>query len=263
MEWLQEHYWNVETTIAKRNNYLFSLNDIVTSRKEDFVVILNNDMRFEENFICAMLPHFKDPDVFAVMARVMDWNGKLLTTGQRIGRIQRFWFYKSWRHDIEHSCLTLDAGGGCAAFRRSMFMELGGFDPLYHPAYCEDTDLSYRAWRRGWRIVYEPGSTIYHRIGATLDETEGGRPSVTRLIRRNEILFALRNVGGWGFAAAFIGLLPIRMARNALAGNHATWQGAFQAIPRFPAALCRRICDQRNRVRNDADFLDAIQRSGT
>ena len=260
--YINENFPTVEVVIAKENDYLFSLNDAVAERSEDIVVILNNDMRFDEQFVASMLPHFRVSDVFAVTAKVYDWEGKRLTTGQRTANIHHFWFYKKWRMNIVQPCLTLDAGGGCAAFRRSMFMELDGFDPLYRPAYWEDTDLSYRAWRRGWKVIYEPASIMYHRVGATLDETEGGRPAVTRIIRRNEILFILRNVGGWLFLTGFLALLPVRMVRNALSGNHFLWQGALQAIPRIPAALWRRWGDRKWVSRSDDEFLLEIMHDG-
>jgi GT2 family glycosyltransferase len=257
IEWLHQHYPQIEVQIADRNDYLFSLNHVVASRAEDIVVILNNDMHFDEDFISALLPHFDSADVFAVSARVLDWDGRRVTTGQRLGDKRRLWFYKSWNFEAGSACLTLDAGGGCAAFRRTMYVALGGFDPLYRPAYWEDTDLSYRAWRRGWRVVYEPASVIYHRVSATLDETQGGRPAVTRLIRRNEVIFALRNVGGWGFAVGYLALLPLRMIRNAMMRNHAFWRGALRALPRIPAALARRTADHHRR--SDDEFLDEIR----
>ncbi len=84
----------------------------------------------------------------------------------------------------------------------AQFVELGGFDPLYRPAYFEDVDLSYRAWMRGWRTVYEPESIIYHRIGATL-----GPPSaearMQRLLARNHALCTMKNVAD-GAALVFI-----------------------------------------------------------
>lgn len=257
VEWLHQNYPQVEVQIADRNDYLFSLNQVVASRAEDIVVILNNDMHFDEDFISALLPHFSSADVFAVSARVLDWDGTRVTTGQRLGEKRRLWFYKSWNFEAGRSCLTLDAGGGCAAFRRDMYVALGGFDPLYRPAYWEDTDLSYRAWRQGWKVVYEPSSVIYHRVSATLDETQGGRPAVTRLIRRNEVIFALRNVGGWGFVVGYLALLPVRMIRNAMMSNHAFWKGALRALPRIPAALARRAADRDRR--SDDEFLDEIR----
>ena len=259
VEWLRQHYRDVEVEIAERNDYLFSLNRVVASRSEDVVVILNNDMHFDDDFIAVMLPHFSSADVFAVSAKVMDWDGERVTAGQRVAEKRRLWFYKSWNLEAGRPCLTLDAGGGCAAFRRSMYVELGGFDPLYRPGYWEDTDLSYRAWRRGGKVIHEPASVIYHRVSATMDETEGGRPAVTRLIRRNEVIFALRNVGGWGFASCYLALLPIRMVRNAIMKNHAFWQGALQAVPRSPAALARRATDRFRR--SDDEFLQEIRAS--
>ena len=256
IEWLHQHCKEVEVQIAERNDYLFSLNRVVESRSEDVVVILNNDMHFDDDFIAAMLPHFTSADCFAVSAKVLDWEGKRVTAGQRVAEKRKFWFYKSWKETTEPR-LTLDAGGGCSSFRRKMYVQLGGFDPLYRPGYWEDTDLSYRAWRRGWKIVYEPSSIIYHRVGATMDETQGGRPAVTRLIRRNEILFALRNVGGWAFAVGYLVLLPLRIVRNAILKNHTFWQGALQALPRIPAALMRRATDRRQR--SDDEFLKEIR----
>jgi len=260
--YIKNNFPSVEVVIAKSNDYLFSLNDAVAERTEDIVIILNNDMRFDKQFVAAMLPHFQAPEVFAVTAKVYDWEGERLTTGQRIADIHHCWFYKQWNMNVGRPCFTLDAGGGCAAFRRSMYMELGGFDTLYRPAYWEDTDLSYRAWGRGWKVIYEPASIMYHKIGATLDETEGGRPAVTRIIRRNEILFVLRNVGGWPFVAGFLALLPVRMVRNALGGNHPMWQGALQAATRIPAALWRRWRDGKFTTRKDNEFLLEIKQDG-
>jgi GT2 family glycosyltransferase len=260
--YIGNNFPSVEVVIAKANDYLFSLNDVVAERTEEIVVILNNDMHFDQQFVAAMLPHFRDPDLFAVTARVFDWEGVRLTTGQRLAEVRNFWFYREWRREAEVPCRSLDAGGGCAAFRRSMFLELGGFNTLYRPAYWEDTDLSYRAWRRGWKVLYEPASIIYHRIGATLDETEGGTPAVTRLIRRNEILFALRNVGNWWFVAGFLFLLPVRMARHAFGGNHEFWCGALQALPRVPHALAQRWLGRKAAIRSDREFLADIRRDG-
>ena len=49
------------------------------------------------------------------------------------------------------------------AMDRLKFLTLGGFSRLFYPMYCDDTDLGFRAWRRGWRSIYEPQSVLYHR----------------------------------------------------------------------------------------------------
>jgi GT2 family glycosyltransferase len=238
--WLRAECPDVEVVIAERNDYLFSLNPVVAGRSEDVVVILNNDMRVDADFLAPLLAHFDDPSVFAATALVLDWDGVRQTTGQRRMAVRRCWYYQWWDLDVRHPVYTLDAGGGCAAFRRTFFAELGGFDPLYRPAYFEDIDLSYRAWMRGWRTVFEPRSIIYHREGATLqDRTREAR--FRTLLARNQALFTLKNVGGWAFVLGYLALIPVRILR----GDPYTSRGLLRAAPRAARALLKRIGRRR------------------
>lgn len=49
----------------------------------------------------------------------------------------------------------------CLLVRRSAFTELEGFDPALF-LYCEDVDLSWRAWLAGWRCLYVPSARCLH-----------------------------------------------------------------------------------------------------
>ena len=62
LAWLGQRHPAVQAIVCEANDCLFSLNKVVASRSEDFVVILNNDIRVDERFVMAMLPHFKDLD---------------------------------------------------------------------------------------------------------------------------------------------------------------------------------------------------------
>ncbi len=242
--WLREHCPDVEVVVAERNDYLFSLNPIVAARPEDIVVILNNDMRVDADFLAPLVAHFADETVFGATARVLDWDGTRQTTGQRLMRIRHCWYYQWWDLAVRRPVYTLDAGGGCAAFRRSFFVALGGFDPLYRPAYFEDVDLSYRAWMRGWRTVFEPRSVIYHREGATLQDR--ARESRFRtLLARNQALFTMKNVGEWGFLAGYLALIPWRMLRGFSRGDPYTARGLLAALPRAPRAVANRFTRRR------------------
>jgi GT2 family glycosyltransferase len=244
VEWLRAECPDVEIVVAERNDYLFSLNPIVAARTEDVVVILNNDMRVDADFLAPLVDHFADPTLFGATARVLDWDGARATTGQRRMRIRHCWYYQWWDLDVARPVYTLDAGGGCAAFRRTFFTALGGFDPLYRPAYFEDVDLSYRAWMRGWRTVFEPRSIIYHREGATL--RDGTREARFRtLLARNQALFTLKNVGEWGFLAGYLALMPWRIARGWLFGDPYTARGLVASIPRTPRAIAARFARRR------------------
>lgn len=51
--------------------------------------------------------------------------------------------------------------GACVLFRREAFEAAGGFDEGYWNGY-EDVDLCLTLRDAGWRVVYEPASTLYH-----------------------------------------------------------------------------------------------------
>ncbi len=257
-DWVRTNFPEFEVVVAERNDYLFSLNPIVAARPEEIVVVLNNDMRVEPDFLLPLVEHFEDPDVFATTAKVMNWDGDQQTTAPRQMEIRRWWVKKWWEMSVDEPAHTFEAGGGCSAYRRWMYAALGGYDPLYRPGYSEDTDLTYRAWQRGWRSIYEPRSVIYHRVGATLyDPTRQERFEAN--LARNHALFTVKNVEGWGFVAIYLLLLPVRILRNRLAGNHAISTGLADAVPRLLDALRGRIRASRPDRLTHADIASVVR----
>ena len=65
----RERFPMVEIVIAPINDFLFTLNGVVRARTEEIVVIVNNDMRFDRQFVAALLPHFDDPNCSASVPR--------------------------------------------------------------------------------------------------------------------------------------------------------------------------------------------------
>ena len=236
----REHFPGVEIVVSPRNDFLFSLNAVVSGRREDVVIVLNNDMRFAPGFVAPLLAHFTDPAVFAVGAGIRDWDDVADTVGPRCARIQRCWFYKWWSLDRQHTAFTLEACAGAVAYRRSMFTELEGFDSLYRPGYYEDLDLSYRAWARGWTVIYEPASRVYHRISASM-KARHGQVEQDRLFYRNHVLFTAKNIGGTAFLLGFLLLLPLRALRPLIRGDRVPLVGVMRALPSLPRAIARRL----------------------
>lgn len=248
----------VEVVVAAKNDFLFSLNEVVKARDEQIVVLLNNDMRFDADFVDPMIEHMSGNDVFAVGARLMEWDGSRQQNAPRRGWIERGWFYNRWATEVEGPAHTLEAPGGASAYRREMFVELGGFDPLYRPGYYEDFDLAYRAWSRGWRSIYEPRSMIFHRESVTLTEVLGdGRRARVHL--RNHLLFTAKNIGGTGFLALFIALLPIRAIRPLARGDSSMARAVLDALPRLSRALRARARRSRSALQTRG-VLAAVER---
>jgi len=66
---------------------------------------------------------------------------------------------------------------------------LNGFDPVFAPAYYEDTDYCLRAWQAGFRVVYEPTVLLEH---VEWGSAKGN--SATELMERNRAVFQSRHV---------------------------------------------------------------------
>ena len=77
--------------------------------------------------------------------------------------------YEVDRGQYDESC-EVSAFSGCSVMiRKETFEKLGGFDPAFF-AYYEDTDLSWRMRKAGWKIVYEPKSVVRHHRSGTSGE---------------------------------------------------------------------------------------------
>jgi GT2 family glycosyltransferase/glycosyltransferase involved in cell wall biosynthesis len=171
----------------------------------DIVVLLNSDMRVDAGFLAPLLEGFADPAVFAVSCQIFFSDpGKLR---EETGLTQGWWQDGGLRvrHRIDPAIGGLFpcfyGGGGSCAFDRRKFAELGGFDHLLAPFYLEDADLGYLAWKRGWKVLYQPRSVVYHEHRGTI----GKRFSdayIQTVLKKNFLLFCWKNIHEWPRLAA-------------------------------------------------------------
>jgi len=185
--WIGREFSSVQAIVAPKNDFLFSYNWLAQKRSEDILVLLNNDLRVDSNFLAPLIRHFESPDVFSVSARSYDWNGAEVTSGP--ARLNFNNGFYSWKFDTERqkTCYTLFTSGGFMAVDRKKFVELGGFNRLFYPAYCEDLDLCFRAWRCGWRCIYEPASVVRHREQGSWSATQNS--GATQLTLKHSLFF--------------------------------------------------------------------------
>lgn len=57
---------------------------------------------------------------------------------------------------------TTWCSGAAALIRRKAFDEVGQFDERLYFMYCEDVDLSWKMWLRGWKCIYFSGAGVRH-----------------------------------------------------------------------------------------------------
>ena len=182
-DWVLRHHPWTEVVTAPRNDYLYSYNWLLARRTEDIVVLLNNDLRLTPGFLSPLLQHFDAEDVFSVGASSRDWENTRSTCGPAQLKHHHGLYYWDWDRERQVLAHTLFTSGGFMAVDRQRFLMLGGFNRLYYPGYGEDLDLCFRAWRRGWRCIFEPASLVYHRESGTFSH------KASRLMQRSRFLF--------------------------------------------------------------------------
>jgi len=183
--------------IANQRNAGFgvSCNRGVRRAAHRLVLLLNNDVRISRETIYGLTRHFDDSQVFAVHCQVFDMkSSRLVGTGKLAGFSRGFIrVHSSYVEsgspvgDASRPFYSAFAGGGSAMFDRNKFEEVGGFDELLSPYYWEDVELSYRAWKRGYKILYEPQATATHRISSTIGKLD--RRPVRIIQQRNRLIF--------------------------------------------------------------------------
>jgi GT2 family glycosyltransferase len=239
-EFVRSNYDDYQYTFSNANDYLFSLNEFVDNLSDEWVLMLNDDMKLEENVLNELIPLIrKDKNLFAVSCRIMDFDGNFTASAVRTAKYSKGWVYTRWMDSSESQLkYTLYPGGGSAIFRTAYFNELNGFDPLYRPAYAEDMDLGTRAWQKKWMTIYNPRAILYHREGGTIND-QYKKDKLEQTMYKNHVLWMIKNSRQPGFLPWFFLMLPYRLIYNFFKSrNH--FKALLQALKKSPVALKKR-----------------------
>ncbi|OGY18547.1 MAG: hypothetical protein A3F04_00535 [Candidatus Chisholmbacteria bacterium RIFCSPHIGHO2_12_FULL_49_9] len=251
VELLKAKYPEVRLLVNSKNlRFAKACNRGVQHAKGEIVILLNTDVYPEPNFLTALEPHFNDPGVFAVGCQEMVGEK---TRGKAIGRFEKGLLVHAEAKNRTPGP-TLWAFGGSAAFRREMWLKLRGMDTLFHPAYWEDIDLSYRAWKRGWEVHFEPQSIVHHEPEST-NVSAFGRERIRRIAAKNQILFVWKNIHDPAMIVSHIVWLPWLFLRAVCTSDKAFVAGTLKAFLKFPQAIRKRWKEKRLCIVSDREVL--------
>jgi GT2 family glycosyltransferase len=248
---LESSYPWVQVVAESANRSVTAYNDGVAKSRAGWVLLLNNDMTFAPGFAVPLLGFVAEhPDVFAVGSRLVDPAGGV----EKCRNVCR-WSH-GWLSTATVSCLDPSPAfyvGTHALFNRQKFMALGGFDDAFFPFYSEDLDLCYRAWKRGWEVYVEPGSSITHAhmgtIGSAFD-----RRYVLSIAARNRYLVQWRNIDDPEARRLHRFLLPLNIAACVAAGKLYYLGALRSAWAQRERAEEFRHRDSRSRVLSDREI---------
>ncbi len=152
-------------------------NSAIKHASGDIIVFLDADALASPQYIEEMVAGFSGEDVAGV-------NGRAIESMQKT-------IYDKWRKEVlfqewgdAHREEVYFLFGMCAAYRKKVLEEVGGFSELFRIS-GEDMDISYRIRKMGHRLVYTPKALVYHL-------REDSRETIRRMTFRHCF---------WGFLA--------------------------------------------------------------
>lgn len=239
---IKEKFPKVKLLVNRKNlGFTGTVNRGVSAAEGEIIILLNTDVVPKEDLLKAVLPHFKDPEVFAVSFNEGKWS------------FARGVFYHGF---IEHRPgeksevikESFWASGGSAAFDKKKWIFLKGLDSIYSPFYWEDVDISYRAQMLGWKIIWEPKAQVIHEHEATIGKFFKGRKKFW-VAERNQLIFFWKNISSPKFWMQHLIWLPARLLKPGY------WVPFLWALSKLPLILRRQIANRSLRKVSDGEIL--------
>lgn len=247
----------VDNTNKKDAGFSKNVNRGVRLATGDILILLNSDVAPHKNFLEPLLKHFEEAIVFAVAC--MDESiedGKTVLRGRGVGSWQRG-FLMHQRGEVDKTN-TLWVSGGSGAFRKSVWDKLGGLDVLYNPFYWEDIDLSYRALKAGYKLVFEPKSVVTHEHEKGAIKTKFKTGQVRKIVYRNQFTFVWKNITEQRLLTSHIFWLPYHCLKAISVKDWKFFSGLYEAYMRLPQIKQARAKAKKLFVRKDSDILRKI-----
>jgi GT2 family glycosyltransferase len=145
--------------------------------KGDLIIFLDDDVLVRKSLIVNHVINFLDPNIAATCGRVITLGQSIEPYHRRVGRIGPLGgvsggFSSTIRQEV-------DTVIGCnTCWNKSVYLSLKGIDEQFTGnAIRLETDLSLRAKKRGYKIVFEPKAIVIHNRAVS----GGARKSEGRL----------------------------------------------------------------------------------
>lgn len=244
------------TFVNHQHNVGFSsnVNRGVKKANGDIIILLNSDVAPQKGFLVPLLSHFTNELVFAVgCLDLSQENGKEKKRGRGVGTWTKgFLVHRAGSLDKP---TTLWASGGSSAFRKEIWDSLSGMLPLYNPFYWEDIDLSYRAQKAGYLVLFEAESRVIHSHDEGSIKTQFTSQNITTTAYRNQFYFVWLNITDPSFLVSHLLWLPYHLLTALRRRDAALYRGLGSALLHMPEVLQVRKRNKKLFKKTDVEIL--------
>jgi GT2 family glycosyltransferase len=240
-------------TRRRKSGFALACNLGFSACRYEIVILLANDLVVDKEFILPLLPHFREERVFGVACKSLLRDQTSFNSGGKIGEFSMGFWRPFRNYDVTNGLETSSRDGpyysfciyrGFCALDRRKLQELGGFEPMMSPFYWEDVELSYRAWKRGWVIHYEPRSIVYLDTGNGSHQPYLG-VRLERINIRNRFIFMWKNLHDPGMLLLHLGGILILALQAVFTVRAAFFLGLWDTLRALPAIFSKRRQERR------------------
>ncbi|HRN69594.1 MAG TPA: glycosyltransferase family 2 protein [Candidatus Woesebacteria bacterium] len=237
------------TLIENKTNLGFAptVNIGFSHAKNDSVLLLNSDVVLQDDSYKKALLHFTDTSIFAISFAQKEKNGEI------VGKNKIYWekgFFQHSKADNFYFGINGWAEGGSCLIDRKKFNILKGFDEIYSPFYWEDIDLSYRAWKKGYVVLFDPSIVVEHHHESTIGSFFK-KKMINQIAFRNQLFFIWKNITDVDLLIAHLFYLILFILASIIKGDFVFLKAYFQALGRLPAILQKRRHNNFNHNDNE------------
>jgi hypothetical protein len=191
----------------------------------EYVVLLNNDVEVEPDWLDPLVREMEADDVGAVQPKLRQYDdrdrfeyagacgGFIDRIGYPFTRGRVFDTMETDHGQYDDARDVFWATGAALMLRRSALDEVGVLDEQFE-MHMEEIDLCWRLQRGGYRVRVAPESTVYHIGGGSLPK---GNPRKTYYNFRNSLLMLYKNLAPRDWRRVF----PQRIAMDGAAAVRA------------------------------------------
>ena len=178
-------------------------NQALSKLTERYFVLINSDIEVTNNWIEPIINLMEDDEsISACQPKILDYNHKekfeyagasggfLDNLGYPFCRGRIFDSLEHDRNQYNDISEVFWATGACLFVRSKHFNEVNGFDNDFF-AHQEEIDLCWRLKNKGYKVMVNPQSIVYHVGGGTLDSSS---PFKTYLNFRNNLYMLFKNL---------------------------------------------------------------------
>lgn len=207
-----------------------------------YIMLLNSDVLLKDASYRKALSQIRGDDrIFAVSFAQEEKGGSV------VGKNTIFWQNGFFSHakagDLKAGINGWAEGGACLIDKKK-YEVIGGFDRLYSPYYWEDIDLSYRAWKQGFQILFNPEILVEHHHESTIGKYFTSK-RVKTIAYRNQFTFIWKNIRDRGLLNSHI-IATLKMLPAMALKDSAFVSGFLKALVRLP-----RIITEKNKAKPD------------